>query len=109
MGACDTFQQKWQSDRLELFLSAADGRCVWSHRLALPRGALKTLFARMDEPDIYKARQKAQSRPPAGAQRWAQVREILMRLAKTNPRPNQNLAGAGTPGRRLLKASNQRF
>ncbi|CAE6938787.1 unnamed protein product [Symbiodinium natans] len=38
-------------------------------------GALKTLFARMDEPDIYK------------------VREILMRLAKTNPRPNQSLAG----------------
>jgi len=38
-------------------------------------GALKTLFKRMDEPDIYK------------------VREILMRLAKTNPRPNQNLTG----------------
>ncbi|CAL1149278.1 unnamed protein product [Cladocopium goreaui] len=38
-------------------------------------GALKTLFKRMDEPDIFK------------------VREILMRLAKTNTKPNQNLAG----------------
>mmetsp|Transcript_40033 Transcript_40033/g.95610 ORF Transcript_40033/g.95610 Transcript_40033/m.95610 type:complete len:289 (-) Transcript_40033:75-941(-) len=43
--------------------------------IEMMEGALKTLFARMDEPDIYK------------------VREILMRLAKTNPRPNQNLAG----------------
>ncbi|CAK9011145.1 Uncharacterized protein SCF082_LOCUS10972, partial [Durusdinium trenchii] len=38
-------------------------------------GALKTLFRKMEEPDIFK------------------VREILMRLAKTNQKPNQNLAG----------------
>ncbi|CAJ1429322.1 unnamed protein product, partial [Effrenium voratum] len=38
-------------------------------------GALTTLFKRMEEPDIFK------------------VREILMRLAKTNPRPNQKLTG----------------
>lgn len=43
--------------------------------IEMMEGALKTLFARMDEPDIYK------------------VREILMRLAKTNPRPNQTLTG----------------
>ena len=56
-------------------LMKKDRKKVKEMETGMLEGALKTLFQRMDEPDIFK------------------VREILMRLAKTNKKPNQNLAG----------------
>ena len=62
------------------------------------KGALKTLFARMDEPDIYKAR-FAQAAPSPSLGVLPEVREILMRLARPTPGQTRPLPEPGSqPG-----------
>lgn len=59
----------------ERALARKDTKKAKELEVEMLEGALLQLFDRGDDPDIYK------------------VREILMRLAKTNPRPNQTVAG----------------